>query len=114
LEPLLGRAPRRYVTEIILDDTRNIFRPGMRVDAEIASDAWNELLFIPRAAIVSVKKRTTVFKIRAERALRQEISLGRELGDEVEVTAGLTDQDSVIVNYPSSLKSGVRVRSGNS
>ena len=114
LEPLSGGAPRRTVTEIILDNARNIFRPGMRVDAEIASDTRDELLLVPRAAIVFEKKRTTVFKVRAERALRQEISLGRELGDEVEVTAGLTDQDSVIVNYPSSLKPGARVRTGNS
>jgi RND family efflux transporter MFP subunit len=114
VEPLPGGAMRGYEIEIRLADKRRIFHPGMGVDAFIVSDVRDDLLLIPRAAIAAENKRPAVFKVDTGRALRQEVTLGREIDDRVEVTEGLTDRDWVIVDYPKNLHSGSRVRAGNS
>ncbi len=114
VEPLPGGAMGGHVIEIAFVDTRRIFRPGMAVDAVIVSDVRDEVLLIPRAAIAAENKRPSVFKVDTGRALRQKVTLGREIDDRVEVTEGLTDRDWVIVDYPKNLHSGSRVRAGNS
>jgi hypothetical protein len=44
------------------------------------------------------------------RAALVNITLGRDMGNEVEVVSGLTADDSVIVNPPDSIVSGETVR----
>jgi RND family efflux transporter MFP subunit len=114
VEPLPGGATSSYAIEIGLADKRRIFRPGMTVDAWIVLDARDELLLIPRAAIAAENKRPWVFKVDGGRALLQEVTLGREIDDRVEITEGLTDRDWVIVDSPKNLHSGSRIRAGNS
>ncbi len=110
LEPQSGGTASSYVIEIVFANARRVFRLGMAAEAWIDLDAQGQALFIPRSAIVLENKRAAVFKFRDGRALRQEIMLGRLLGDEVEVVQGLTERDSVIVDDPKKLAPGTRVR----
>jgi hypothetical protein len=48
--------------------------------------------------------------VRGNRAEMVHVTQGRDFGTEVEITSGITAQDSVIINTPDSLTSGATVR----
>ena len=65
---------------------------------------------LPRSAILSEGDKNYVYKLANGRTLRQQVALGARHNGDVEITRGLQDGDSVIVEPLSSLKPGLRVR----
>ncbi len=65
---------------------------------------------VPREAARTVDGRTFVFVDRGGVLERRAVSLGLELGADVEVTAGLAPGDMVVVEGPADLRDGQRIR----
>src|SRR5512140_1062194 len=65
---------------------------------------------IPRAAARTADDQTVVFLERAGVLERRAVKLGLEIGADVEVTAGLSPGDKVVVEGPSGLRDGQRVK----
>ncbi|RPJ01831.1 MAG: efflux RND transporter periplasmic adaptor subunit [Candidatus Aminicenantes bacterium] len=65
---------------------------------------------VPREAARTVDGRTVVFVDRGGVLERRAVSLGLELGADVEVTAGLSPGDKVVVEGPADLRDGQRIR----
>jgi membrane fusion protein, multidrug efflux system len=96
--------------EIHVDNTQGIFRQGMTATAVISLEQWEEILLIPRSAVVSARGQDYVYKLAGNRAVRQEIGLGNQRGEEIEIKTGLKDGDAVITDQLSFLKAGSLVR----
>jgi RND family efflux transporter MFP subunit len=104
VEPLKDAAEPIVEVEIHFDNSNGIFRPGMAVKGLISLDHVEEVLLVPRAAVVSVQGRDHIYKLAGSRAVKQEISLGNEQGEEIEIQSGLKEGDLVIVDKPNLLK----------
>jgi RND family efflux transporter MFP subunit len=65
---------------------------------------------VPREAVRTVDGRTVVFVDRGGVLERRAVSLGLELGADVEITAGLSPGDKVIVEGPADLRDGQRIK----
>jgi RND family efflux transporter MFP subunit len=65
---------------------------------------------VPREAARTVDGQTVVFVNRGGVLERRAVSLGLELGADVEVTAGLSPGDMVVVEGPADLRDGQRIR----
>ncbi|HEV8721798.1 MAG TPA: efflux RND transporter periplasmic adaptor subunit [Candidatus Binatia bacterium] len=96
--------------EIHVDNSEGIFRPGMAATAVISLEQQEEILLIPRSAVVSARGQDYVYKLAGNRALRQEIGLGKQRGEEIEIKTGLKEGDAVITDQLSLLKAGSLVR----
>jgi RND family efflux transporter MFP subunit len=79
------------------------------VHFEIPADA--NLVKIPSTALVTGNRRTQVATLDGnDKVVLKTVQLGRDLGDSVEVTAGLSPSDRIIDNPPETLAAGDAVR----
>jgi RND family efflux transporter MFP subunit len=65
---------------------------------------------VPKAAVRTIDGHSVVFVVTADRLERRAISLGLENGDQVEVLAGVTAGERVVVDGPQTLKDGDKVK----
>jgi RND family efflux transporter MFP subunit len=68
---------------------------------------------IPASAARTEGPQTVVFVVDGETVERRAVTLGRELGTEVEVVAGVTPGEEVVINDLDALSDGQRVRVAN-
>jgi multidrug efflux pump subunit AcrA (membrane-fusion protein) len=79
------------------------------VHFEMPTDA--NLVNIPSTALVSGNQHTQVATLDSnDKVVLKTVQLGRDLGDSVEVTAGLSPSDRIIDNPPETLAAGDTVR----
>lgn len=69
-----------------------------------------ETLSVPRASLIQDEGKSSVFVLEGSRVRRREIQLGRDMGDRMEVVAGLGPNDRVVVRGLEGLTSGQRVK----
>jgi RND family efflux transporter MFP subunit len=76
----------------------------------VPSPGESPALTVPASAVVASGGRTWVFVVRSERVRRVEVRTGRAEGGRVEIEAGLTDGDRVVLSPPGDLEDGEKVR----
>ena len=79
----------------------------------VESDAPAAVALVPAGAIRNVDGRTVVFVLAGERLERRAVSAARSLGSEVEIMAGVTPGEQVVVNGPDDLENGQAARAEN-
>ena len=97
----------------VADETRRV-KPGMFARITIVSDRRENVLQIPRGAIVEEADTETVFVIDGDTVTRRSITTGYSANGLVEVMAGLDDGEEVVVVGQAGLKEGSRVSVVNS
>ena len=65
---------------------------------------------VPKPAVRTADGRTIVFVVRDDRAERRAVTVGSDLGDQMEVLSGLTAGERVVVEGPATLKDGDRIK----
>ncbi|MBP7147433.1 MAG: efflux RND transporter periplasmic adaptor subunit [Acidobacteria bacterium] len=112
LAPSLDPATRTFRVEIEVENSAQLLRPGMFVEATIVVDTHRDVPVVPREAVVDRDGRTVVFTVEAQRAARREVGLG--LGDDevVEVREGVKIGERVVVQGHETLTDGQAVRVG--
>lgn len=105
----LDAANRSLETIIDLDNAAGRLRPGLYATAKITLQEQKDALTLPSAAVVRQPKEAFCYRLIGGKATKTPIQLGIKVGDDFEVTSGLTDADKVILNKASSLKDGQAV-----
>jgi RND family efflux transporter MFP subunit len=83
---------------------------GMYGQARLLVTTEQKVLTIPASALVFNAEGLNVALVRDDKVHFQKITTGRDLGNELEVTAGLTPEDQVVSNPGERLREGVDVR----
>lgn len=83
------------ITIEIRDNERRI-KPGMFGRMSVVYDVHENVLQIPRSAIVEDMGNQTVFIVEDDKAVRRIVSTGYGYNGMVEITDGLTDDDAVV------------------
>lgn len=96
------------VTIEILDPERRI-KPGMFARISIVYDKHENVLQVPRSAIVDEMDTTSVFVVEDKVAVRQAVQTGFSANGFVEITNGLDDNDHVITVGQVGLKPDAKV-----
>ena len=96
------------VTVEIMDDSLRL-KPGMFVEVRIAIGAKENVLTIPRRAILYKQNKTYVFVMNHNQVSQREVMLGLTEEDLVEVTSGLAEGDVIVIVGVEGLKDGQRV-----
>jgi HlyD family secretion protein len=105
----LDPSSRSLDTIIDIDNTEGRLRPGLYAMAKITLQEQQDALTLPGAAVVRQGKEAFCYRLISGKATKTPIQLGIKVADEFEVTSGLSDRDTVILNKASSLKDGQAV-----
>jgi RND family efflux transporter MFP subunit len=104
---------RTLEVEVDIDNPKALLLPGAYVFVHLPLPADSESLTIPSNALLFRQEGLRVGVVRNGRVQLVPISIGHDYGDTVEVTAGLTRADQVVLNPSDSLVSGTRVETGS-
>ena len=89
-------------------------RPGLYATTTIVTETRNDVVSIPRAAVVKdANGQTVCFVVEGSRAVRRPIVTGVEEGPLVEIVEGLMDGERVVSSAAGSLTDGQSVRVTN-
>ncbi len=96
------------VTVETFDDSLRL-KPGMFVEVRIIIGKKEEVLVIPRKALLYKQNKTYVFVMDQNQVSQREVLLGLTEEDDVEVTSGLNEGEVIVVVGVEGLQDGQRV-----
>lgn len=109
LSPRIELDNRTLLVEAEVANAERRLRPGLFARATIAASAPIDRVTVPRAAVVSFAGVDKVFRIDNGAAVEQQVRIGRQLDDRVEIESGLA-AGAVVVVEPRDLVDGQRVQ----
>jgi RND family efflux transporter MFP subunit len=106
----LDPASRTLLTEVRLRNEDLALMPGMYAQVKFSIVPADAVWLIPATALIARAAGPQVLIVRDDRTVHyQKVELGRDLGQSVEILAGVTGRDRLVVNPPDGLKEGARV-----
>jgi RND family efflux transporter MFP subunit len=109
ISPEISARSRTLLIEVELANPDGHLRPGSFARATIVLDDQARALVVPAAALVRFAGIDKVFVVDGGKAVERRIEVGREAGERVEVTSGLSAGE-VVVLAPGGLQDGAPVR----
>lgn len=95
IEPELDMQTKTLKVRVIVDNPQGILKPGLVLDAEITVD-YGKLLLLPRNAVLHTGDGDLVYVMKSAGIWEpRRVTVGRDFGDQVEITAGLKPGESV-------------------
>jgi RND family efflux transporter MFP subunit len=95
--------------EVDIENPKTLLLPGAYVFVHLPLPAASQAPTIPSNALLFRQEGLRVGVVRDGRVQLVPISIGHDYGDTVEVTAGLSPEDQVVLNPSDSLVSGTRI-----
>src|SRR5215470_10804852 len=109
----LDQASRTLLTEVQIPNDDGSLLPGMFANVKFAIARPEPPLWLPATALILGAGGMQVAVVRDDQTVHlQTVEVGHDLGQKVEIVAGLTGTESVIVNGGDGLREGLRVRPG--
>jgi HlyD family secretion protein len=105
----LTDANRTLLAIADLDNRQEVLRPGMYATARITLQQKADVLTLPLSAVVCQARTAHCFRVLNGKAVQTPVELGLIAGEEVEIVAGVSERDLVVLNKASSLKDGQAV-----
>ena len=107
----LDPTSRTMQTLLVVDNPQEVLLPGMYVTVKFALPHRVNVLRLPSEALITGTEGTSAAVVGEDRTVHiRKITLGRDYGNEVEVTSGLDERDRVILNPGDTIREGVTVR----
>ncbi len=101
---------RAFMVETQFDNPDGIFHPGTFVRIKYVLERLENVLLVPRGAILILDGTPTVYTVSESTAHANEVSMGAEINGHVVVTSGLQAGDTVVVLGQDYLDDGAKVR----
>jgi multidrug efflux pump subunit AcrA (membrane-fusion protein) len=105
----LSQQTRTLLAEVQADDPQHRLRPGMFASAQMHYKAPDPGILIPGDSLLTFARGQFVPVVEKNVVEMRPVHVGRDLGSQVYITAGLRDGDVVVVNPNDLVKQGVRV-----
>ena len=112
----IDQASRTLLVEVDVDNASGELFPGAYAEVHLKVPQGTPALILPVSALIFRGDSLQVGTVQNDpndknaKATLVSVTLGHDMGDQVEVVAGLQPEDSVITNPPDSLISGETVR----
>lgn len=107
-------ATHNYRVEIMMNNTEaSPLRSGTFVNVDFSKSSTETMLVIPRDALLESIQNASVYVLSDSVVHQKSIEVGRELGEYIQVTDGLREQDIVVTSGQINLKDGSLVRVSN-
>jgi membrane fusion protein (multidrug efflux system) len=110
VSPIIDPATGTFKITVEVNDPSSKLKPGMFARVGVVYERRANALQIPRAAIVDNDGQSTVFVVNKDKAEQRDIRTGLANAGFIEVTAGLTSNEQVVIVGQNGLKTGNLVR----
>ncbi len=103
IDPVLNSKTRTVTLRTVLNNTTNVFKPGMFVQGNVKGlkSSKELVLIIPSTAVLWTGERSVVYiKMLSEEPVfeMREVTLGNRMGENYEVINGLNNGDEIVTN----------------
>lgn len=106
-----GDASHNYLVEVVLENAgKNKLKAGTYALVEFRSESTIHVLQIPKNALVEGLKNPYVYVVDGTKAKMKKITLGRELGENIEVVNGLVVGEQIIISGQINLFDGSNIQ----
>jgi RND family efflux transporter MFP subunit len=110
LAPTVDQRTRALRVEVEIDNHMQRLRPGMFVEVTLVGERRENVPVVPRSAVADRGGRPVVFVMRQQYVEQQAVELGLHDDERVEVRAGVTQGDLVVVSGLETLTDKMPVR----
>ncbi|MCB9219827.1 MAG: efflux RND transporter periplasmic adaptor subunit [Ignavibacteriales bacterium] len=114
--PTADRSKATVLVKVAFKNYDKRVLPEMSAKVLFLSEAVNEetmnekpFLVIPKTSVANRNSKLVVYKILDDKAQEFEVTIGKEVGSNVEVTSGLNNGESVISNVTDEIKNNTKV-----
>ena len=106
----LDSASRTLLTEVRLRNEDRALLPGMYAQVKFSLVPADAVWVVPATALIARSAGPQVVDVRRDGTVHYlGVQLGRDLGNSIEIVAGLTGSERLVVSPPDGLKEGTRV-----
>ncbi|PWR25367.1 efflux transporter periplasmic adaptor subunit [Zavarzinia aquatilis] len=109
IDPAIDEAGRAIRLRALVPNADGRLRPGLFARVRLDTARAGESVTVPEQALIARHGKTYVYKVIDGAAVETEVSLGRRLTGSVEVVAGLSPGDTVVVAGQQRLRDGVKI-----
>jgi len=106
----INATTRTLLTEVDLDNPGGTLFSGSYAEVHLKVAAQNSTFLLPVSALIFRGEMLQVGVVKSEHVVVTNVTPGHDLGDRIEIVAGLTSNDQVILNPSDSLVSGQSVK----
>jgi RND family efflux transporter MFP subunit len=112
VSPAVDQVTRTFAVEAIVDNTDRMLKPGFFTKGTVKTRLDEGVIAAPEEAISTLAGVSTVYVIENGKARQQQVALGARDGKLVEVTSGLTGDETLAASNLNQLATGTSVRVG--
>jgi RND family efflux transporter MFP subunit len=105
----INATTRTLLTEVDLDNPGATLLSGSYAEVHLQVPAQHSTFLLPVSSLIFRGEKLQVGVVRNGRVAISDVTPGHDLGEQIEVVAGLKANDQIIVNPPDSLVSGQQV-----
>ena len=109
VSPTIDTRNGTFRATVVIDNSAGDLAPGMFGRFTIAYEKHADVLVVPTEALLDEDDASAVYVVNDGEVSRRNVETGVETGGRVEILAGLSEQDVVVVVGHSSLRDGSRV-----
>ena len=106
----VGDENHNYRVELTVNNKSAVLKAGTYIKVNFNLGGESKVLQIPKTALVEGAKNPFVYVVNTDKAEVRKITIGRELGESVEVLSGLEEGDEVIVSGQINLANGSKIQ----
>lgn len=110
VSPAVSQQSRTLLIEALVDNGRQLLRPGGFARASVISDESENVLLAPASAVVNYYGVNKVYVIDGGKVQERTVKLGDRFGDEYEITEGLRPNERVAMSNLEKLSTGTVVQ----
>jgi RND family efflux transporter MFP subunit len=112
VSPAVDQTTRTFPVEALVENADRVMKPGFFAKGVVRTRLDTNVLAAPEEAISTLAGVSTVYVIEGGTARQQQVMLGAREGKLVEITSGLTGDETLATTNLSQLATGVAVRVG--
>ncbi len=110
LSPTLNNLTHTATVELVIPNLNHLLKPGMFAEVELITGKVEELIFIPRYALITEAGKRKVYIVKAGKAEERLVEVGFNDGGLSQIKSGLDLKDSLVISGQSQLQAGDKVR----
>ncbi|WP_299071603.1 efflux RND transporter periplasmic adaptor subunit [uncultured Paraglaciecola sp.] len=104
ISPVINAKTGTFKVTLRVPNPRNLLKSGMFAQVKLNYDTKQNAVLLPRRALLAIDDSVNVFTVKDGIASKQSVTLGYQEGEVVEVLAGLTGSETVVITGHQNLK----------
>lgn len=106
ISPVAGNESRMFRVKVRVNNSGQLLKPGMFAEAELSSEKLENVLAVPRTAVMGSKGLQYVYVVENGQAKKMLVEAGILLGDQIEIKTGISVGMRVITDNLDKIKDG--------